>query len=142
MEGYKPSAKAPAIKAVVAPSIKVPSILVVDDSFTTRTLEKSILETHGYHVRVAVDGVEALTQLRTEKADLVIADVQMPHMDGFTLLEEIKKDPRLATIPVIMVTSMDRREDRERGLSLGAEAYIIKRKFDHEDLLSTIRQIL
>lgn len=142
VESYKPSARAPAVKAVAAPSEKVPSILVVDDSFTTRTLEKSILETHGYCVRVAVDGVEALNQLRAEKADLVIADVQMPRMDGFTLLGEIKKDPSLAAIPVIMVTSMDRREDRERGLSLGAEAYIIKRKFDHEDLLSTIRQIL
>ena len=66
-----------------APEQRPASILVVDDSMTTRTLEKSILEAYGYRVRVAVDGVEALDQLRAEKADLVIADVQMPRMDGF-----------------------------------------------------------
>jgi two-component system chemotaxis sensor kinase CheA len=118
------------------------SILVVDDSITTRTLEKSILEAHGYRVRVAVDGVEALVQLRTQKADLVISDVQMPRMDGFELLEAIKKDRNLCQIPVIVVTSLERREDQERGLSLGADAYIVKRKFDQTELLATIRQIL
>ena len=121
---------------------RVFSILVVDDSITTRTLEKSILEAHGYRVRIAVDGVEALAQLRAEKADLVISDVQMPRMDGFELLEAIKKDRNLTQIPVIVVTSLERREDRERGLNLGADAYIVKRKFDQEDLLATIRQIL
>jgi two-component system, chemotaxis family, sensor kinase CheA len=117
-------------------------VLVVDDSLTTRTLEKSILEAHGYVVRIATDGVEALERLRDEMVDLVITDVQMPRMDGFELLDEIKKDPRLARLPVIVVTSMGKREDQERGLALGADAYIIKRKFDHEELLATIRQIL
>ncbi len=121
---------------------RVFSILVVDDSITTRTLEKSILEAHGYRVRIAVDGVEALAQLRAEKVDLVISDVQMPRMDGFELLEAIKKDRNLTQIPVIVVTSLERREDRERGLKLGADAYIVKRKFDQEDLLAAIRQIL
>jgi two-component system chemotaxis sensor kinase CheA len=120
----------------------VVSILVVDDSMTTRTLEKSILEAHGYRVRVAVDGVEAMEQLRSEKADLVIADVQMPRMDGFELLEAIRKDPHLKATPVIVVTSLDRREDRERGLGLGADAYIVKQKFDQEELLAAIRQIV
>jgi two-component system chemotaxis sensor kinase CheA len=119
-----------------------PSILVVDDSITTRTLEKSILEAHGYRVRIAVDGQEALTLLRAEKADLVISDVQMPRLDGFGLLEAIKKDKNLLDIPVILVTSLERREDQERGLGLGADAYIVKRKFDQADLLSAIRQIL
>jgi two-component system chemotaxis sensor kinase CheA len=118
------------------------SILVVDDSMTTRTLEKSILEAHGYRVRVAVDGMEALDQLRAEKADLVISDVQMPRLDGFGLLEAMKKDPALAGIPVIVVTSLDRPEDQEKGLSLGADAYIVKRKFDQGELLAAIRQIL
>lgn len=119
-----------------------PTILVVDDSFTTRTLETSILETNGYRVRVAVDGVEALEQLRAEKMDLVISDIQMPRLDGFGLLEEMKRDSRLSRVPVIVVSSIDRREDQERGLSLGADAYIVKRKFDHQELLQTIRQIL
>ena len=121
---------------------RAPSILVVDDSITTRTLEKSILEAHGYRVRIAVDGVEALAQLRLEKADLVISDVQMPRMDGFELLEAIRRHRNLSLIPVIVVTSLESREDQERGLKLGADAYIVKRKFDQEDLLAAIRQIL
>jgi two-component system, chemotaxis family, sensor kinase CheA len=118
------------------------SILVVDDSMTTRTLEKSILEANGYQVRVAVDGVEALTQLRSKIPDLVITDVQMPRLDGFGLLEAMKADPALGRIPVIVVTSLDRREDQARGLELGADAYIVKRKFDQGELLAAIRQIL
>ena len=118
------------------------TILVVDDSITTRTLERSILEAHGYQVRVAVDGVEALEQLRARPADLVIADIQMPRMDGFTLLAEIKKDQRLAQTPVVIVSSLERREEQERGLALGADAYIVKRKFDQQELLEAIRQIL
>jgi two-component system, chemotaxis family, sensor kinase CheA len=119
-----------------------PRVLIVDDSFTTRTLEKSILETNGYDVRVAVDGVEALTRLRSEPIDLVIADVEMPRMDGLTMLKEIKADPRLAHLPVLLVTSLDQREDQERGLSLGAGAYIVKRKFDHQELLATIARFV
>ena len=118
------------------------SILVVDDSLTTRTLEKSILEAHGYKVLIAVDGLDALEKLRTQTADLVISDIHMPRMDGFGLLQALKKDPRLERIPVIMVTSLDRPEDQERGRSLGAGAYIVKRKFDQAELLSAIRQIL
>jgi two-component system chemotaxis sensor kinase CheA len=93
-------------------------------------------------VRLAVDGVDALEKLRTEKADLVIADIQMPRLDGFGLLEALKKDPALEHIPVIMVTSLDGAEEQKRGLSLGAGAYIVKRKFDQAELLSAIRQIL
>ncbi|HLN25987.1 MAG TPA: response regulator [Patescibacteria group bacterium] len=119
-----------------------PVILVVDDSLTTRTLEKSILEAHGYTVQVAVDGVEALNMLRLDHYDLVVTDVQMPRLDGFGLLQAIKNDPALADIPVIVVTSLERKEDQERGLSLGADAYVVKRKFDQQELLETIRQIL
>ena len=117
-------------------------ILLADDSITTRALEKSILEVHGYEVLAAVDGVEALALLRSQGADLVISDVQMPRMDGFELLEQIKNDKRLRQTPVIMLTSLERREEQEKGLALGADAYIVKRKFDQRDLLETIRQIL
>jgi two-component system chemotaxis sensor kinase CheA len=139
----RPGDKAPPLKAAAPePTKKAPTVLVVDDSLTTRTLERSILEAHGYAVRIATDGVEALEHLRDEAVDLVITDVQMPRMDGFQLLEAIKKDERLTRLPVIVVTSMGRREDQERGLALGADAYVVKQKFDHEELLRTIRQIV
>jgi len=119
-----------------------PSILVVDDSLTTRALEKGILETQGYRVRLAVDGLEALMQLRLQPADLVITDLQMPRMDGFELVAEMKKDKQLTGIPVIVVSSMESVQDRERGLALGVDAYVVKKKFDQKELLEVIRQIL
>ncbi|MBZ5584506.1 MAG: response regulator [Acidobacteriia bacterium] len=141
-----PAAVPPARAEPGAPAIPSPAqpatILVVDDSITTRSLEKNLLEAHGYHVRVAVDGLEALARLREEPAGLVIADISMPRMNGFELLERMKADKKLAGIPVIVVTSMERREDQERGLALGADAYIVKRKFDQRELLETVRQIL
>jgi two-component system chemotaxis sensor kinase CheA len=117
-------------------------ILVVDDSITSRSLEKSILEAHGYRVRVAVDGLEALEMLRAEKADLIITDIQMPRMDGFALVEALKADVRLNKIPVIIVSSLERAEDQERGMLLGADAYVVKRKFDQTELLDAIRQMI
>lgn len=121
---------------------RVPVILVVDDSLTTRTLEKSILEAHGYQVRLAFDGLEALGRLRAEQIDLIISDIQMPRLDGFGLLQAIKADPTLKSIPLILVSSLEAREDRERGLELGADAYVVKRKFDQKELLETIGQFL
>lgn len=119
-----------------------PLILVVDDSVTTRTLERSILETHGYRVVVAVNGKEALERLAAQKVDLVISDIEMPLMDGFALLKSMKGIPRLASIPVILVTSKESPADRMRGLRLGADAYIVKRHFSQADLLDAIRQLL
>ncbi len=124
------------------PPKRTPTMLVVDDSVTTRTLEKSILEAHGYQVILAVDGEEALQRLRAERTDLAIVDLQMPRMDGFQLIEHMKRDRTLAKIPVIIVSSLDSREEKERGLALGAEAYIVKGRFDHKGLLDAIRQIL
>jgi len=121
---------------------KVSTVLVVDDSFTARTLEKSILEVHGYNVVVAIDGVEGLSKLRSEEIDLVISDIQMPRMDGLALLQEMKQDERFARLPIILVTSMNHIDDQERGLALGADAYLVKQRFDHQTLLDTIKQLL
>lgn len=121
---------------------KTPTILVVDDSFTTRTLEKNILEASGFDVRIAVDGVEALNTLRNESVDLVIADIEMPRMDGLSLLKELREDPRFRSLPVLLVTSLDRTEERQRGLELGANAYIVKSRFDHQELLDAIGRFL
>ncbi|HEX4150291.1 MAG TPA: response regulator, partial [Pirellulales bacterium] len=143
VERFKPAKRAVTFQsAPAAGEVHQPTILVVDDSFTTRTLETSILEANGYRVRVAVDGIEALERLRSEKIDLVISDIQMPRLDGFGLLKEIKADPRWARIPVIVVSSVETTEDQERGLSLGADAYIVKRRFDHQELLMAVRQTL
>ncbi len=138
-----PSAAAPVPrKAELVAEAIAPGILVVDDSITSRSLERSILEAHGYRVRVAVDGLEALDLLRAEKADLIITDIQMPRLDGFGLVEALKADSRLAGIPVIIVSSLERPEDQERGLLLGADAYVVKRKFDQTELLDAIRQMI
>ena len=137
------SVAAPAPRQAPTPAKTiVHGILVVDDSITSRSLEKSILEAYGYRVRTAVDGVEALEMLAVETADLIITDIQMPRMDGFGLVEALKADAKLKSIPVIIVSSLERAEDQERGLVLGADAYVVKRKFDQMELLETIRQII
>lgn len=120
------------------------TILVVDDSITTRTLEKSILEAQGFRVLLSVDGLDALTTLRSGQAmiDLVLADVEMPNMDGFGLLQAIKADASLARLPVILMTSRAAPDDVRRGLDLGASAYLTKQKFDQRELLATIGQLL
>jgi two-component system, chemotaxis family, sensor kinase CheA len=133
---------APRIRVQAPAATVTQGILVVDDSITSRSLERSILEAHGYRVRVAVDGQEALELLHVEKADLIITDIQMPRMDGFGLVEALKADPALKDIPVIIVSSLEKAEEQERGLLLGADAYVVKRKFDQTELLEAIRQMI
>ena len=135
--------------ALAAPDLAAPArssatILVVDDSITTRTLEKSILEAQGFRVLLSVDGLDALALLRGGEAmvDLVVADVEMPRMDGFGLLQALKNDPRLAAIPVVLMTSRAAEADVRRGLELGASAYLSKQSFDQRQLLATIGQLL
>lgn len=127
-----------------SPESRARTVLVVDDSFTTRTLEKSILEAQGYRVLLAVDGVDALGVLRSGEAvvDLVVADIEMPRLDGFSLLQAIKADAGLAATPVILMTSRNDPEDIRRGMDLGAEAYITKQRFDQRELLSAIGRVL
>jgi two-component system chemotaxis sensor kinase CheA len=119
-----------------------PTILVVDDSLTTLTLEKNILETSGYEVKVATDGVEALSILQSDNCDLVVSDILMPRMDGFELTTLMRGDHKLKAIPVILVTSLESREDKERGIEVGADAYIVKSTFDQEGLLQTVEQLI
>jgi two-component system, chemotaxis family, sensor kinase CheA len=118
------------------------SILVAEDSITSRTLLKNILESVGYTVKVAVDGVDAYTLLKTEEIDLVVSDVEMPRMNGFDLTAKIRSDHRLAELPVILVTGLESREDRERGVDVGANAYIVKSSFDQSNLLELISRLI
>jgi two-component system chemotaxis sensor kinase CheA len=131
VQGFEPGGPSPRTSFQAEPAEERKfRILVVDDSVTTRAMERSLLEAHGYEVRLAVDGVEAWSAIRDDPPDLVISDVSMPRMDGFQLLERMKSEQSSARIPVILVTSLESREEQERGLSLGADAYIVKRKFD------------
>ena len=136
--GTRPMRAAP----VASPERK--TVLVVDDSITTRTLEKSILEAQGYRVLVSVDGLAALERLRSglEPVALVVADVEMPRMDGFGLLAAIRNDPLLKALPVVMMTSRNSPDDIQRGLALGANAYVTKQEFDQGTLISVVQQFV
>lgn len=137
------AAGAPAI--AVGPKIegkKKKSVLVAEDSITSRMLLKNILEAAGYNVMTAVDGVDAFTALRTEEFALVVSDIEMPRMDGFELTEKIRRDKKLADIPIILVTGLESGEHRERGIDVGANAYIVKSSFDQSNLLETMRRLI
>ena len=128
--------------AAVGPEAVRRRLLVADDSVTTRTLEKAILEEAGYEVRLAADGHQAWRILQKESIDLVVADVEMPGMDGFTLTETLRHSTVLPRIPVVLVTSLSSDKDRARGLEVGADAYIVKSGFDRSTLLAAVAQLL
>jgi two-component system chemotaxis sensor kinase CheA len=117
-------------------------LLVVDDSATTRSLERSLLEAAGYEVLVSPDGSDAWRLLQEAGADLVVADIEMPHMDGFALCRAIRASARFRELPVVLVTALESDEDRRRGLDAGADAYLLKSAFDQETLLHTIAKLL
>lgn len=118
------------------------SVLVVEDSITARALVAGILEASGYGVTTAFDGIDALTRLRGGNFDLVVSDVDMPRMNGFDLTAKIRGDRRLADLPVVLVTALASREDQERGMEAGANAYIVKSDFDQSNLLEVIRRLI
>jgi two-component system chemotaxis sensor kinase CheA len=121
---------------------KLQKILVAEDSITSRTLLKNILETAGYQAITAVDGAEAFTRAKSEEFDLIVSDVDMPRLNGFELTLKIKNDKKLSEIPVVLVTALESREDRERGIEAGADAYIIKSRFDQGNLLEVIKKLI
>ncbi|MDP9315028.1 MAG: hybrid sensor histidine kinase/response regulator [Chloroflexota bacterium] len=118
-------------------------LLIADDSFTTRELLRSILQSAGYEVATAVDGQDALDKLRADgRFDLVVSDVEMPRLDGFGLTAGIRADPRSAHVPVIIVTSLHSDEHKHQGVTAGAQAYIVKSQFDQSNLLAAVRDLL
>jgi two-component system, chemotaxis family, sensor kinase CheA len=131
--------------AAAAPPGTEPSrrrkILVVEDSITSRTLLKTILESGGYDVSTAVDGLDGFTRLKGEEFDLVVSDVDMPRMNGFELTARIRKDAALGELPVVLVTALGTAEDREKGIDAGANAYIVKSSFDQSNLLEVVRRL-
>lgn len=117
-------------------------ILVVDDSITTRTLEKNILEAIGFEVYVAIDGAEAWQKIPDIAPDIIVSDVEMPKMNGLELTRLLKNSPQTRDIPIILLTSLGKPEQREAGLSAGADAYLIKSRFDQGELLETIKSVI
>lgn len=130
----------PPVAARPAPTRR--RIVLAEDSVTTRALEKSILEGAGYEVLAAADGAEAWRIIQAEGADLVVSDIEMPRMDGFGLTEAIRQSPRHRELPIVLVTALERAEDKARGLAVGANAYLVKSGFDQEALLATIAQLI
>ena len=116
-------------------------ILVIDDSLTTRMLEQSILESASYSVEVASSAEEGLVKARSKRYLLFLVDVEMPGMDGFAFIEQTKADPTLRDIPAILVTSRSAPEDLQRGIDVGAGAFVTKGEFDQGKLLERIKEL-
>ena len=117
-------------------------ILVVDDTLTSRMLVKNIMESAGYEVKTAADGLEALAELDAAPFDLVLADVEMPRMDGLELTKRVRNSSKFADLPVILLTSLATREHREKGVQAGATAYFTKGSFDQTNLLDVIKRLI
>jgi two-component system chemotaxis sensor kinase CheA len=131
-----------AARRAAAPDPARPRVLVIDDSLTTRMLEQSILESAGYEVALASSAEEGLEMARASRHALCLVDVEMPGMDGFAFVERIRADATLQDLPAILVTSRSAPEDRQRGLDVGAQAYIVKGEFDQGVLLDRIKVLI
>lgn len=116
-------------------------VLVVDDSTTTRILQKNILTAAGYNVEIAVNGFDALSKMVSDEFDLVVSDVEMPEINGYELVERLRGSDRQKDIPIILVTSLASEHDKKRGMDAGANAYIVKSEFNQEELLTTIKRL-
>ncbi|HIJ59198.1 MAG TPA: response regulator [Nitrospirae bacterium] len=123
-------------------STKKKSILIAEDSITARTLFKGILESVGYQVTTAPDGIEAWNILKSQDFDLLLSDIQMPGLNGFELTEKIRNDRKLFRLPVVLITGLESQQDKERGIEVGANAYIVKSSFDQSNLLDVIKKII
>jgi two-component system chemotaxis sensor kinase CheA len=117
-------------------------VLVVDDSPTVRALHRSVLQAAGYAVLVCEDGVDALATLEQRSADLVVTDIQMPRMDGLTLIRRIRERPAWRRLPIVVVSQYGRREDLQKAAALGADRYVVKSAFKPEELVEIVAELL
>ncbi|MBX6372142.1 MAG: hybrid sensor histidine kinase/response regulator [Acidothermus sp.] len=145
--GAAPSAAPPPPAASISdgeprPLRRRPRVLVVEDSVGVRELERVILESAGYEVATAVDGLDGLTRLRTELPDAVVTDVEMPGMDGFTLTRTIRRTRGWEHIPIVIMTSRGDEGDRRAGMEAGANAYLLKSEFDQRQLVEMVGRLL
>jgi chemotaxis protein histidine kinase CheA len=116
-------------------------VLLVDDSLVTREMERRLLEDAGFHVSAAADAEEALSLLAEESFDCVVTDIEMPRMDGFELAAQLRSMEHFAQLPIIVVSTRDRPEDRLRGLKVGADAYLTKQSLDAGELVDLVRRL-
>ncbi len=138
-----PRASGIAAPGAAAAPAAAPKILVVEDSFTVRELQRSILEAAGYPVVTARDGRDALTALdRDSQIALVITDLDMPELDGIELTRAVRADTVRSSLPVVIVTSRGSDDDRRKGIEAGADAYMAKRSFDQQTLLATVERLV
>jgi CheY-like chemotaxis protein len=117
-------------------------VLVVEDSVGVRELQRVILEGAGYHVTTAVDGLDGAAKLAGDPVDLVLSDVEMPGMDGFSLTRTIRRTRGWEDVPVVIMTSRGDPADQRAGLDAGASAYLLKSEFDQAELIDTVRRLV
>ncbi|TXT41177.1 MAG: two-component system chemotaxis family sensor kinase CheA [Comamonadaceae bacterium] len=118
------------------------NVLVVDDSLNTREIEKDVLEAHGYRVTLAEDGLDGLRKAMEGDFDAVLTDVEMPGLDGFSLTARLRQEDKYRTTPIVIITSREKEEDKQRGVQVGADAYIVKGDFDQNSLVDTLHALL
>jgi DNA-binding response OmpR family regulator len=123
-------------------NVRKARVLVVEDSVGVRELERVILEGAGYEVITAVDGLDGAARLKDNPTDLVLSDVEMPGMDGYTLTRTIRRTRGWEQVPVIIMTSRGSEEDQRAGLEAGASAYLLKTEFDQNELVETVRRLV
>lgn len=117
-------------------------VLVVDDSAIVREVEKQILRGRGYDVDWAVDGMDGMNALVTGGYDLVVTDIDMPRMNGLQFIRTIRSDPRVQSVPVVIVSYKDRDEDRVRGMEAGANYYLTKSSFHDGRFVQAVEELI
>jgi len=118
------------------------SVLLVDDSLIARNVEQGILESIGFKVDTAIDGLDALAKLEAENYDMVITDLEMPRLDGFGLVRRMRNQPKYEDLPILIISTRESAEDRMRGLEAGADSYLVKQQLDSESLMKSIKKLV
>jgi len=129
-------------RPVAPPQPATRRILIVEDSLTTREFERSLLQAQGYEVETAVDGLDALEKLGQGKFDLIVSDVEMPRMNGFEFCRNVRQRTEFQELPLVFVTTLDKDEEKRRGIEVGAQAYIVKGAFNQQNLLEAIERLI
>lgn len=120
----------------------MPKILIIEDDDFLSSMYVSKFEKSGFQVEVATDGKEGLEKIKKGRPDLVLLDIVLPRLDGFEILKKIKEEPELKAIPVILLTNLGQKNEVEKGLSLGADEYIIKAHFTPTAVVAKVKEVL